>query len=1096
MKEKSKTIEERFKKLSPIEHILQRPSMYISSIINEIKDVFVVDNMDELKIIKKSINFNRGFFAIVDEVLTNASDAFIRNGNVKNIKIIINNDHIIVENDGSGIPIEIHKKEKIYVPELIFSHLHSGENFTDSDERLVAGTHGLGVKLTNIFSKKFIVETSDGKNKYYQEFFDNMSKKTKPKISTSKKNYTKITFYPDFERFGLIKMTDDIKSVILRRCVDISVYCQGVKIYFNNILIPVKNFKDYMKLFVNDDSELFTEKINDDWEIGISKSPDNSFNQVSIVNGITTYNGGTHVNAIINNLTKRTQEILIKKYKNLNIKQNDIKNNVFLFVSTKISNPAFDTQTKENLITKIINIPEISEKLIKQFTNSQIIDDVIKFLHIKEQVNTKKEIGKHKIKISKLDDAKKAGTRESDKCILMITEGDSAQTSCISGLSEVDASYFGVMPIRGKILNVRDANLQKIRENEEIKNIINVLGLEFGKTYLDTSKLRYGKVVFFADMDSDGSHIKGLLINFIDTFWPDLLKLNFIHEFITPIMKIYDDKKFIKYFYRMGEWEKYRNENDTSKYQKKYFKGLGTILPEEMKYFFKNINKHLIKFHYDIKIDTEDLIDLTFNTKRSNDRKDWMKNYDPNNFIDKFTVKQTYDKFINSELMEFSMMDNIRTIPNILDGLKQSQRKVIYTMFKNKHGEIKVSSLSGSVIQSSSYHHGDSSLNQTIIGMAQDFVGTNNINLLLPKGQFGSRLKGGGDSASPRYIFTKLNDLTPHIYKKEDNNILDYKNDDGFLIEPNYYIPIIPMILVNGSAGIGYGYSTDIPSFNPIDIIIYLQNKINNKKNIELNPYYKYFKGSIKIDIENNRYISRGIMNKLNEHTFEIKELPLWTWNDKYYEFLDDLSDDKKDPKTGKLIRKAYIRDWIKDGNEKDIKIKIYLTKDVPKEFIKDIWRSLKMESYISFSNMHLFDAECKIKKYVDQYEIIDDFYKIRMEYYVKRKIYQLGDISRDIKIIQNRIKFLKIVIDGNLVIYKRTRDLVEKDLEKLLFDKVDDSYGYLLGMSIMSFTKEKLIELKEEYDKTKLKYKELNETSEENIWLKELAELKSKIKF
>ena len=499
---KNKSIEQRFIKLSPIEHILQRPSMYISSIIDEIKDVFIVNNIDELKIIKKSVNFNRGFFAIVDEVLTNASDAFIRSGNVRNIRVTINNDHIIVENDGSGIPVEIHKKEKIFVPELIFSHLHSGENFTDSDERLVAGTHGLGVKLTNIFSKKFIIETSDGKKKYYQEFSENMSKKSKPKITNLKKNYTKITFYPDFERFGLTEINEDIKSIILRRCVDISVYCQGVKMFFNNKQIPIKNFKDYMKLFVNDDSELFTEKLNDDWEIGISKSLDGSFNQISMVNGITTYNGGTHVNTIINDLTKKTQEILSKKYKNLNIKQNDIKNNIFIFVSAKILNPSFDTQTKETLITKINgDIPGLSEKTIKQFINSKIIEDVIEFLHVKEQVDTKKEIGKHKIKISKLDDAKKAGGVESDKCFLILTEGDSAASSCISGLSEVDGDYFGVYSLRGKIMNVRDVNLQKIRDNEEIKNIINILGLEFGKKYTDTKKLRYGKVVLMADAD-------------------------------------------------------------------------------------------------------------------------------------------------------------------------------------------------------------------------------------------------------------------------------------------------------------------------------------------------------------------------------------------------------------------------------------------------------------------------------------------------------------------------------------------------------------------------------------------------------------------
>ena len=272
--------------------------------------------------------------------------------------------------------------------------------------------------------------------------------------------------------------------------------------FYNDKQIPIKNFKDYMKMFVGDDSELFTEKINDNFEIGISKSLDGGFNQVSIVNGITTYNGGTHVNVIINDLTKKTQEILAKKYKKLNIKSNDIKNNTFVFVSAKISNPSFDTQTKETLTSKINgDVPLLSDKIIKQFSSSQIVDEVIRFLNIKEQVDTKKEIGKHKIKISKLDDAKKAGTYDSDKCTIFITEGDSAHSSVLAGFSEINSDYYGAYPLRGKILNVRDVNLQKIRDNEELKNLINILGLEFGKKYTDTSKLRYGKVALMADAD-------------------------------------------------------------------------------------------------------------------------------------------------------------------------------------------------------------------------------------------------------------------------------------------------------------------------------------------------------------------------------------------------------------------------------------------------------------------------------------------------------------------------------------------------------------------------------------------------------------------
>lgn len=1092
----SESIEKRFQKLEHKEHVLLRPDTYIGSIITETRNLFVVEDTKDfsnLKIINKPINFNPGFLKLFDEILTNASDHYIRSGNVKYIKVNVTKDSVSIENDGSGIPVEIHPKWKIYVPELIFGHLLAGENFDDTIERTWGGKNGLGSKITNIFSKKFIVETCDGKKKYEQVFENNLNKINKPKVKASKKQYTKITFYPDFARFDLDGIDEEIESIFIKRCIDVSVYCSKVKVYYNGNLIPTKNFKSYMEMFVGE-QEVFYEKLDDKWEIGVSKSLDNSFDQISMVNGISTYNGGTHVNSVVNQITKKVQETLLKKNKNLNIKTNDIKNHLFIFVNTRAVNPMFDTQAKEKLISTI-SAPEVSDNLIKKISSSQLIEELLRYIMIKEQADTKKEIGKHKIKIRKLEDARKAGTSESDKCCLFLAEGDSAVASIIAGLSEVDSSYYGTFPLKGKPLNVRDVNLQKVRDDEEIKSIINILGLEFGKKYTDTSKLRYGRVVFFSDQDVDGSHIKGLLINMIDTFWPELLKLDFIYEFISPIMKIYDDKKFVKYFYRLADWDKYKKEFDVNKYHKKYFKGLGTIEPQEMKAFFRNINKHLIRFHYDPKSDTESLIDLIFNKKRADDRKEWLKDYNPVDYIDKFTTKQTYDKFINSELMEWSMAASNRMIPNLMDGLKPVQRKAIYTMYKkNIKNDVKVSSLSGTVIETAAYHNGNVSLEEAIVGMAQDFVGSNNLNLLLPKGQFGSRLKGGKDSASARYIFTKLNELTSYIINKDDNEILTYQNDDGFPIEPIYYVPIIPMILVNGGSGIGSAYATDVPSFNPIDIITYLQNKLKGKKNIELTPYYKDFRGSIELDIENKRYISRGLLHRVNDITYEIKELPLWTWNDTYYDFLDKLSEDEKDDK-GKIVRKAYIRDWVKNGNDKDIHIKIYFYKDVPRSFFDNIWKSLKLETYISINNMYLWDENRQIKKFDTQYDIINHFYDVRLEYYTKRKQYQIEGLKRDIKIHQNKMKFLKLVIDGDIVINKRSREVIEKDLEKNKLERVDETYNYLLNMSIMSFTKDRLQEIKEEYEKLKEKLKNLEIKPETEIWLEELQELKTKLK-
>ena len=206
----NKTIEERFKKLSPREHVLKKPGMYIGNIESEPNNMFVLEDINNFKSEKftyKEINYNAGFLKIFDEVLTNASDHVIRCKDnkwkpVTHIKVTAQKDRVIIENTGTGIPIQMHKEHKIYVPELIFGHMLSGENFDDNDQRMVGGTHGLGIKLTNIFSTKFIIETADGKKKYRQSFTNNLSKKNKPSISTSNRNYTRITYFPDFEKFG------------------------------------------------------------------------------------------------------------------------------------------------------------------------------------------------------------------------------------------------------------------------------------------------------------------------------------------------------------------------------------------------------------------------------------------------------------------------------------------------------------------------------------------------------------------------------------------------------------------------------------------------------------------------------------------------------------------------------------------------------------------------------------------------------------------------------------------------------------------------------------------------------------------------------
>jgi DNA topoisomerase-2 len=1086
------SIESRYKKLTPIEHILKRPGMYIGNITSEPVDMFVLDDATNIKgnnFILKEVNYNAGFLKIFDEILTNASDHAIRCKDnkwkpVTHIKVTVQKDRVIVENSGPGIPIQIHKEHKIYIPELVFGNIHSGENFDDDEERMVGGTHGLGASLTNIFSSKFIIETADGKKKYRQSFTNNLLKKNKPSISASNRNYTRITYFPDFEKFGLTEITTEIESIFIRRVIDVAAYSTSVKVYYNSKLIPIRTFKDYIKMF---GEEIVSEDINDRWQIGVAKTQIDNFQQVSMVNGVGTIHGGTHVNFVTNAIIKTLTEKLNRSHKGLNIKPNFIKNHLFIFVNCKIPNPSFENQTKERLMTRLtaemVKNFDISDNFYKKIIASELKNEIVNFIALKEFQEAKKETGqnsrKSKLKIKKLDDANKAGTSESSKCYLFLTEGDSAAATTKRGFSVTGGNYYGLYPLRGKPLNVKKVSLHKMMDDDEITHIISALGLEIGKKYNSTRTLRYGKVVIMTDQDHDGAHIKGLIINLFETYWPELLKLEFIFEFITPIVKVKKSGKS-KYFYSLNDYNKWKSSVGSGWFIK-YYKGLGTIEPTEAKNFFKDINKHLIIFNSEDFKQEREYIDLIFNKKRTDDRKEWLLKYIPGVERDKFNSKQTYKSFFDNEYKEYSIADNIRSIPSIVDGLKPSQRKILYTLFKrNFKNEVKVELLLGSILELSAYHHGPVSLYETIVGMAQDFTGANNINLLEPTGEFGTRLKGGKDASASRYIFTNLEKITKVIFNKLDDDVLENLIDDGYTIEPKHYMPILPMVLVNGSDGIGTGWSSFIPKFNPIDIIKYLENKIKKKKkNIEFLPWYNRFKGSISFDKENNKCISKGkvkifINNRIKDTIYQVTELPVGVWNDKYCLMLD------------KLIKDEVIIDYDDDSTDSDIDIKIRVTKKLP-----NLYDVLHLQNSLSLNNMILFNEQGKIQKYASQYEIIDEFFDIRLEYYRLRKENILKVLEEQKSYLSNKMKFIQSVLKKNIVVENKKRDAIEAQIVKLKIVKWNDSYDYLLNIPLIQFSKEKLIEMQETFNKKKEDIATIKSTSIEKMWSEDLSTLK-----
>ncbi|KAF4531799.1 hypothetical protein B566_EDAN014505 [Ephemera danica] len=740
-KGKKPAIEETYQIKTQLEHILLRPDTYIGSVEPVTEKMWVYD-VDQQKMLQRQVTFVPGLYKIFDEILVNAADNKQRDKKMDCIKITIDPLRVSVWNNGKGIPVEMHSEQKMFVPSMIFGHLLTSSNFNDEEEKVTGGRNGYGAKLCNIFSNKFTV------------WSNNMSTAMDARIADSTgEDYTRITFQPDLAKFKMVALDRDIVDLMSRRAYDIAATTGGVKVYLNDKRVP--NFKDYVELCIkekeNEDGtppKINYEKVNEHWEVAVTLS-DAGFQQISFVNSIAT--------------TKQLNEVIKKKNKGgLAVKPFQIKNHMWVFVNCLV------------------------------VMKSGITEAVLSWAKFKAQTQLEKVGGKKKTKlkgVAKLEDANEAGGKNAHRCTLILTEGDSAKSLAVSGLGVVGRDHYGVFPLRGKLLNVREASHKQIMENIEINNIIKIVGLQYKKKY-----------------NSDGSHIKGLVINFLHHNWPELLRLPFLEEFITPIVKA-SKKNISLSFYSIPEFEEWKkNTANHHTYNIKYYKGLGTSTSKEAKEYFEDMARHRIKFKYSGDQDDTN-IRMAFSKKCVEQRKEWLTNWMgeckrrremglPDIFLyEKDTKNIHFSDFVNKEL-------------------------VMFTCFKrNDKREIKVAQLAGSVAEHSAYHHGEASLMSTIINLAQNYVGSNNINLLLPNGQFGTRLQGGKDAASPRYIFTMLNPITRAMFNPHDEPLLTKQTEDNQRIEPMWYCPIIPMVLVNGSDGIGTGWMTKIPNYNPREIV-------------------------------------------------------------------------------------------------------------------------------------------------------------------------------------------------------------------------------------------------------------------------------------
>ncbi|KAL3915219.1 MAG: hypothetical protein SGILL_005751 [Bacillariaceae sp.] len=1152
------------------------------------------DDIIPYRMVHKEYGIIPALIKVFDEILVNATDNRLRHKSCNKLEVTIdpgyqhdgsgsqddNDTHefingsatrdptIKIWNNGKGIPIQIHKEEQIYLPEMLFGHLLTGSNFDDTEKRLTGGRHGYGAKLTNIFSKQFTVETVDARRKlrYRQSWSRNMKEAGEPIIEKLEKgdgealeDYTCITFVPDMQRLSgdpnMVAMDLPNYALMCRRVVDAAGCAAGkLQVILNGQDVSVDSFAEYSELYRrNDAPKMCFTNIGSRWHVGVGLSEGHSFESVSFVNGMSTSRGGTHVNAIVGQVAKRIAEKAAKMEPSLSdvLTPGLIRRNLFVFCNALIENPTFDSQMKENLTSSPANFGSsinLKEKFLNELIRTEenggpgIVEEVIRVARGRQQANLFKQVGgkrnkRQLLSIPKLEDAHDAGSDTSADCTLILTEGDSAKALAVAGLEVIGRDQYGVFPLRGKFLNVRHASVDQLGRNEEVKALIAILGLDFDKEY-DTleerRELRYGRVMLMTDQDTDGSHIKGLVINFFRHFWPKLLKPSvdepleqpFLSSFVTPLLKATKkgNKKDVLSFFSMAEYNSWRTTltnagDDIKKWNVKYYKGLGTSTPAEAKEYFSDFQKHHRPFLWNSEIDGE-LLDKVFDKDRAADRRDWINNeYDPEATLStdlEGSNHVTYEDFVNKELIHFSNADNIRSLPSGIDGLKPSQRKVLYACFKRKlKSEIKVAQLSGYCAEHTAYHHGEASLQSTIIGMAQDFVGSNNINLLVPSGQFGTRLAGGEDAASPRYIFTHLSPEARYLFPEEDDVLLDYLEDDGQQIEPSFFCPIIPLLLVNGSQGIGTGWSTYIPQHNPMSVLDYIRAKLDGALELpHIDPYAKGFLG--KIERNEKGYTSYGRIKVLNKKTVLIDELPIGVWTSSYKAHLL------------KMQSKGIIMDFKEDHTTTKVSFRVRMKPaQLSRMQKRGLEKSFRLQSNLQTTNMNLFDKDGIIQKHATPEGIADEYYPTRLSLYHDRKSVLMSEMKYATSMMQNKARFIEMVSDGQIELVggrmskDQTNALLKqhdfKTMEELNTLRRDNSlhwnegkddgsdddaiveehaaaasspFDYLLKMPLSSLTSERIANLTSEASRQKTELKNVMSTEPEEIWMMELDRL------
>lgn len=1173
-----------YDKLSQREHILLRPGMYIGSTAREETEEWVY-NREAKQVEKRSLTLPEAVKRCFYEAISNASDAVIRSRergfDPKEIAVTMDDHTVTITNYGCPIPVVKHEKENKYVPEMIFSDFLSSSNYNPKKVRSGIGLNGLGIKLVSVFSKAFVVDLDDHVNhlSYTQTFRENLQHIDPPVVKPYKGTSSRVTvrYTLDFAYFGLDGYTEDDKDLFARFAMDYSLSC-AVATRFNDLSFPVQTLASMATLYFGEPALEHAVMYQGKTEVTVQgtdshgrKSPakthrmatpvefclmDTPFEGqvIAFVNGMMVC-AGVHVDALYKAVAERVLPAINQDLNGkpmLSVK--DLKQHTSLLMVCTLPDPAFKSQVKSQLAS-----PEPSftlpAALFAPLKKWELMDRLKNILEQKETTQLAKTDGKKKrhISVPGYTTCNWAGGPKSSQCILCLTEGNSAETYGVKGRARVDGGIdkLGLYRLRGKLLNVMNAKLADVANNREVQGLKEVIGLREGVDYADDEnykRLRYGKLRIMTDADKDGTHIACLVINYFHFFYPSLVARGYLEILLTPIIRVWkgtDDRHKAKHratFYTSGEFLVWKTKTpDWRQWKVKYYKGLATSVDKDIDEDYKAL--HTMQVCTDA--DTPDRLRMAFNDQLAHQRKAWMQKWTPDLEVPALpSVSVT--TYIDRALIHYSVVSVQRNIPDFRDGLKEGQRKVIASVLKKwprgAGSEIKVAQLASYTSENFNYHYGEAALQETITAMTQDFVGANNLRFFEQHGQFGTRIKGGKDAGSPRYIYVRPERWLQEVFRDEDDALLTYIEDEGSVQEPEFYLPIFPMWAVNGALGIATGYSTFIPNHNPVDVCAWLEARLRGTALPTLKPWYRGFKGKLSVKMNKKKatapstpvpsdgalvpeasepalhdgddlggaddagdesevsLVTEGTYTAELHKGIHITELPIGRWTEGYMKWLDDLLDPKckctkgtpsygmptdtvatccSGCKTAGMVAKEKARPLITE--KRSCSADPEHVDIFVAGFSNPSNKALRLRKSLGLTNMVLLN-EGRLPTRCDSATAwLERFYTWRLPYYARRKEVLLRVLKASVEEAEEKRAFVAAVVTGELVVVKQSKEQVVARCKEL---RLQPRY---LSLPITQLTQDDIAELEKKAQALKDQHTALAARAPEDLWVDDL---------